>query len=35
MTDLELPNSIITRLIKEGQAGDETFIISKDLKKAF
>ncbi len=35
MSDLEMPQSIITRLIKEGQTGDSTVIISKDVKKAF
>jgi hypothetical protein len=33
MSDFELPQSIITRLIKEGQS--DTFILSKDFKKAF
>lgn len=36
MSNFELPQSIVTRLIKEGQS-DATagFIISKDVKKAF
>jgi hypothetical protein len=37
MSDFEMPQSIVTRLIKEGQLGSssENFIISKDVKKAF
>lgn len=36
MSDFEMPQSIVTRLIKEGQtSGTENFIISKDVKKAF
>lgn len=33
MADLEMPQSIIARLIKEGQS--DAFIASKDFKKAF
>jgi hypothetical protein len=33
---MEMPQSIITRLIKEGQsAGNENIILTKDFKKAF
>ncbi len=35
MSDFEMPISVVTRLIKEGQSGDNAVIISKDVKKAF
>jgi hypothetical protein len=36
MSNLELPQSIITRLIREGQSQQTSnYIISKDFKAAF
>jgi hypothetical protein len=36
MSDLEMPLSIIARLIKEGNSGSsDNLIINKDAKKAF
>jgi hypothetical protein len=35
MTDLELPASNIVKLIREGQSGDNTVIITKESKRAF
>jgi len=35
MSDLEMPLSIIQRLVKEGQSEDDAVTISKDAKKAF
>lgn len=35
MSDFEMPQSIINRLMKDGQVGTENLIISKDVKKAF
>lgn len=35
MSQLEYPNTIVQKLIKEGQSGENTVIITKDAKKAF
>ena len=35
MSELELPASNIVKLIKEGQTGDNTVIITKESKRAF
>jgi hypothetical protein len=36
MSDLEMPMSVIVRLIKEGQLGDTgKILVSQDVKKAF
>ena len=33
--DLEMPNSIISKLIKDGLSEEGSVILSKDVKKAF
>jgi hypothetical protein len=35
MSNLELPNSIIQRLIRDGTSSQFSAILSKDVKKAF
>ncbi len=35
MSDLEMPISVVSRLVKEGQSADNNVIIGKDVKKAY